>query len=675
MMKTKYVLFHLALAVLLMPERTLFSQTYVAGHLAAKEGVLRSIPQQYIDQARRNLVVAYQHTSHGTHVSRGVFGLPDYKTGDAALFAVSGEDEADKLEFRDYALESYAPAGVSGADLSQNETAFIQTTRNYLDAPENASVNVVMWSWCNIAWHDVEGNYLPGMDSLVSEYGPGGSKIGTGEGQREEAVTFIYMTGHANLGSNTGELQPKAQAALIIAESEQKQRYCLDYYSIDTHDMDDNYWEDAGDNGNSDAYGGNFYIDWQNAHSLGEDYYENKESPGGYVAFGAHNTQHITANRKAYAFWWILARIAGWDGDTATVKAVEELEIQPSDPISEVRSGDTVQFSVSVLPVDASDPSVEWTIVPGSGSARIDQEGLLIALLPGSIQVKAASLDGSGVIALYPIDILAPPVPLSRIDLSAEGGQTELITGTSLQIFAQMSPENASNKQVVWSLNPGTGTGQISDSGLLQAGDPGTVTVVAAAQDGSGIQGELILTIREQEVLVNAISIQSENNLSQVDEGASLQFSATVSPQDATDPTYSWSVINGSGSATIDQDGLLTAHDHGEVTVRATANDASGIFDEFSLTILEVTSQKDSEADAILLYPNPGTGQFIIETRMNDFRRLQIMDPKGTIIRDQEIKSADPILRLDLRGWEAGLYFILLRSDTQVLTSPVVLLK
>ena len=29
----------------------------------------------------------------------------------------------------------------------------------------------------------------------------------------------------------------------------------------------------------------------------------------------AHNSQHITANRKAYAMWWILARIAGWNGE------------------------------------------------------------------------------------------------------------------------------------------------------------------------------------------------------------------------------------------------------------------------------------------------------------------------------------------------------------------------
>ena len=86
--------------------------------------------------------------------------------------------------------------------------------------------------------------------------------------------------------------------------------------------MNDNYWEDAGDDGNSAAYAagpGNgsqmFYTDWQDGHVPGTDYYENKANPGGAATFGAHNTQHITANRKAYAMWWILARIAGWSGE------------------------------------------------------------------------------------------------------------------------------------------------------------------------------------------------------------------------------------------------------------------------------------------------------------------------------------------------------------------------
>ena len=281
----------------------------IADHTVAFEDILRSIPDEYIDAARNNLHIAYQHTSHGTHVSRGMFGLPDYKDGDETRFAISNNDpQSGKLDFRDYAMASYATAD----DLSQNETAFIQGTRDYLDDPNNSEINVVMWSWCNIAGHDVAGNYIPGMQTLINEYGPGGSKIGSGNGQRQNAVTFIFMTGHANQSDNVGNGKPKNQAGLILDYCKENNYYCLDYYGIDSHDMDGNYWEDVGDDGNSST-GGDFYADWQNSHSVGDGYFENKSSPGGSVTYGAHNTQHITANRKAYAMWYILASIAGWE--------------------------------------------------------------------------------------------------------------------------------------------------------------------------------------------------------------------------------------------------------------------------------------------------------------------------------------------------------------------------
>jgi hypothetical protein len=290
---------------------------FIAGNEIANEEVLRSIPEEYINKARENFVVSYQHTSHGTHVTRGIYGLPDYKPGDDVLFAVSRDKtEKGKLTVFDNELEEYSPKGVEAVDLSTNETGFVETTRNYLNLPENSDVNVIMWSWCNIKGHDVSGNYLPGMETLISEYGKGGSKIGTGKGMREKPVHFIFMTGHANAGDNVGDGKPKNQADLIIDYCKKNQHFCLDYYSIDTHDMDGNYWEDAGDNGDSKKYGSNFYVDWQNSHELGFDYWENKISPGGDVEYGAHNSQHITANRKGIAFWWILARLAGWDGNT-----------------------------------------------------------------------------------------------------------------------------------------------------------------------------------------------------------------------------------------------------------------------------------------------------------------------------------------------------------------------
>ncbi|MCK5134584.1 MAG: hypothetical protein KAR19_02255 [Bacteroidales bacterium] len=316
------IVYLLTLSIVLMscekngPDPGMYDGTslFIASDSVAFESVLREIPTEYIDAARNNLHIAYQHTSHGTHVSYGIFGLPDYKPGDETLFAITNNSpQSGKLDFRDYAIASYAESGIDASDLSRDETAFIQATRNYLDEPDNSEINVVMWSWCNIAGHDVENNYLPGMQSLIDEYSESGSKIGTGAGQRQNAVTFIFMTGHANKNNNVGNGKPKNQAKLINDFCMKNDYYCLDYYGIDTHDMNGVYWEDAGDDGNSSA-GGNFYSDWQNSHTVGTNFYENKTSPGGTVTYGAHNTQHITANRKAYAMWYILARIAGWDG-------------------------------------------------------------------------------------------------------------------------------------------------------------------------------------------------------------------------------------------------------------------------------------------------------------------------------------------------------------------------
>jgi len=102
----------------------------IADHEIATESVLRSIPVEYIDLVRSNLHVAYQHTSHGTHVSYGLFGLQDFEDGDDVLFGITNNNPTtDKLDFRDCSMAGYAEAGESASDLSANETGFIQATR------------------------------------------------------------------------------------------------------------------------------------------------------------------------------------------------------------------------------------------------------------------------------------------------------------------------------------------------------------------------------------------------------------------------------------------------------------------------------------------------------------------------------------------------------------------
>lgn len=287
--------------------------SYIADYTVAKDSILRAIPDTYINTARTTLHVAYNHTSHGTHVSYGIYGLPGFKTGDSTKFGITRNSSADpnKLDFKDNQI------GGAYSDLSQadaNWTTWMNQVRSYLDNSANAAINVMMWSWCDIAGHSVS-NYLSSMQTLINEYGQSGTKIGTGAGKtRTTPVTFIFMTGHANGNANTGAGNPRDQAKLITDYCTAHGYYCIDYYSIDSHAMSDTYYEDVNDDAYSTLYGGNFYLNWQNSTTLGTDWYQNRTSPGGSIEVGNHNTQHITANRKAFAFWWVLARIAGYSG-------------------------------------------------------------------------------------------------------------------------------------------------------------------------------------------------------------------------------------------------------------------------------------------------------------------------------------------------------------------------
>lgn len=296
----------------------------IADHTIAFESVIRAIPAQYINSARQNFHVLYKHTSHGSHVTEGLYGLQAYKTGDDVRFGVTSNASTpvtNKLDIHDFYYSGTPPdlsqeGGVDTLD-SNGDPLFVGHTRAFLDTTAYADINIVMWSWCSIDGHNVQ-NYLNGMDTLIEEYGPNGTKIGTETGDTHPTpVTFIFMTGHTQFNDNTGNGKPKNQADLILAHCRANGYYCIDYFGIDSHDMAGNYYENADDGGDESGVGTSFYNDWQNANQVGEEWFYTETSPGGTDhAFPAHNTQYITANRKAYAMWWTLARIAGWDGVT-----------------------------------------------------------------------------------------------------------------------------------------------------------------------------------------------------------------------------------------------------------------------------------------------------------------------------------------------------------------------
>ncbi len=278
---------------------------YIADHTVAKESVLRSIPVDAINRAKNNLHIMYCGTSHSSQTTDGMDHLQDYKLGDDTLFAVTftGNPVSGKLDIH------YRPTGsvnvYSASDLSHDSTdsnghtSYFLRTVEYLDHPDYQDVNVVMWSWCAIDGHDVE-IYLDNFSELIEMYKAGGSKGRTSDNQ----VTFVFMTGYAS--GSKGDMpeppyikSPYQNHKRIVDFCRANQYFCLDYWSQDTHNYEtDIYYPEA--QGNSPTH----LLEWMNSHP-GEWYECNPAHAADYDLLG---------NLRAYAAWWLWARIAGWDG-------------------------------------------------------------------------------------------------------------------------------------------------------------------------------------------------------------------------------------------------------------------------------------------------------------------------------------------------------------------------
>ena len=148
-------------------------------------------------------------------------------------------------------------------------------------------------------------------------------------------------------------------------------------------------------------------------------------------------------------------------------------------------------------------------------------------------------------------------IPVTGITVTGAGGSSLITTDNgTLQLTATVTPADATNKTVTWSVVNGTGQATINTTGLVTAVASGTVTARATANDGSGVVGQLVITISNQVIPVTGITVTGAGGSSLITtDNGTLQLTATVTPADATNKTVTWSIVNGTGQATINSDG------------------------------------------------------------------------------------------------------------------------
>ncbi len=304
---------------------------------------------------------------------------------------------------------------------------------------------------------------------------------------------------------------------------------------------------------------------------------------GGYVAHIGNNG----ALKLGKAIWWLLARMAGWDGGTGFIP-VSGITVTGAGGSSIITTDNgTLQLTAAITPTNATSQAVTWSVVNGTGQATISSSGLVTAVSNGTVTARATATDGSGVVGSLVVTISNQIIPVTGITVTGAGGSTQITTDNgTLQLTAAISPTNATNHGVTWSIVNGTGEATISISGLVTAVSSGTVTARATATDGSGVVGSLVITISGQVIPVTGITVTGAGGASTITtDNGTLQLTAAISPTNATNQAVTWSVVNGTGQATISSSGLVTAVSNGTVTARATANDGSGVVGSLVITI------------------------------------------------------------------------------------------
>ena len=239
------------------------------------------------------------------------------------------------------------------------------------------------------------------------------------------------------------------------------------------------------------------------------------------------------------------------------------------------------------MPSNATNQTVTWSVSNGTGQATINSTGLVTAVANGTVTARATANDGSGVSGTLVITISNQVIPVTGITVTGAGGATTITTDNgTLQLSAAITPDNATNKAITWSVSNGTGQATINSTGLITAVANGTVTARATVNDGSGVSGTLVITISNQVIPVTGITVTGAGGATLITSiGGTLQLSAAITPDNATNKAITWSVSNGTGQATINSTGLVTAVANGTVTAKATANDGSGVSGTLVITI------------------------------------------------------------------------------------------
>ena len=233
------------------------------------------------------------------------------------------------------------------------------------------------------------------------------------------------------------------------------------------------------------------------------------------------------------------------------IEVLEQLDIP-------VNGTGTVAFSV--LPENAYNKNVSFESAD-AGIAAVNANGVVTGVSAGETTITVTTEDG-GFTGACTINVYNQAVT----GVTIEPSEAELTVGSSTKLTATVLPENATNKNVIYSVDDESIL-SVDQDGNITGLSLGTATVTVTTEDGGFTASTEITVIPVQ---VTGVGVSPE--AASVGLGHTIQLTASIKPSNATNKNLSWSVSDET-IISVDDRGTVTGLSGGTATVTVTTED------------------------------------------------------------------------------------------------------